>query len=281
MKTTRQVVLCICVATMILFAWFTHLESTANQQVDDGLKRALTSFATARALNAVISMVQGTEIAIEPAGVGVKISPGQLLRPLNDMVEQFAHLMLIASIAFGIERILMTIGAHWVISLLMTVVALGWGYLQLRRISSPVWLTRLLVILLMTRFAIPVAIMGSDLLFQKFMAEDYKLSQQVMETTRGQISSLSSTGTEDQSVWDRIKGQFTEIRARITQLKLAAEQATERIIKLMVIFILQTLLLPVLLLWALWVLAKGSFETPPHVAQFINPRKKADLAQAQ
>ncbi|MCB1944024.1 MAG: hypothetical protein KDI53_18575, partial [Candidatus Accumulibacter sp.] len=84
------------------------------------MKRALVSFATARALNAVISVAQGTEVSMQPAGMGVVLTPGQLLDPVNDLVEQFSHLMLAASVAFGVQKVLISIGAYWVISLLLT-----------------------------------------------------------------------------------------------------------------------------------------------------------------
>ena len=120
-----RLLLVLLVAVMVACSWSGPLDSTANEQVDAGLRRALSSFAVARALNAAISFVEGTEVAIQPIGIGLKLSVGQVLRPLNDMVEQCAHLMLVASIAFGIEKILITIGAHQMISVMLTVVAIG------------------------------------------------------------------------------------------------------------------------------------------------------------
>jgi steroid 5-alpha reductase family enzyme len=42
-----------------------------------------------------------------------------------------------------------------------------------------------------------------------------------------------------------------EVKQRYEAIQRAAEQAIERIIQLMVVFVLQTILLPLLLLWAL------------------------------
>jgi len=262
----RQIVLCVCVAAMTLGAWFDPLTSAANQQVDAGFNRALASFATARALNSIISMLQGTELAAQPFGMGIVLSLGQVLRPVNDMVEQFAHLMLVASIAFGIEKILINIGAHWTMSLALTVASITWGYLFLRHSSSPAWVTRVLVVLLMIRFAMPAVILGSDVLFDQFMAKDYAAGQAVIDGTTEKLTALKAAavqGLEDQSTWDKVKAwisQAADIKTRLAPLKEAAEQATERMIKLIVIFVLQTLLLPIFLLWVLWGVAKGTFE---------------------
>ena len=270
-----RMVLAVAVALMVACSWLVPLESVANQQVDAGLKRALISFATARALNAVISVVQGTEVAVQPAGVGINFAPGQILDPVNDLVEQFGQLMLVASVAFGVEKVLISMGAHWAISSLLTVTAIAWVYAYLRRGTSPPWLTRMLLILLMTRFAMPLAIIGSDQLFREFLAADYQSSQQVIEVASGQINKLNTTVapvTEDQSMVDKITGWVSrnaDIKPHLESLKQTVEQTTERIIRLMVIFLLQTLVLPVLLLWVLWGIVRGTFETAPQASRLI------------
>lgn len=259
-------VLAALLLVMVACSWLGPLESAANAQVDAGLKRALVSFASARALNAVISVAQGTEIAVQPAGVGINLSVGQVLDPLNDMIERFSDLMLTASIAFGIQKVLLEIGAHWLVSLIFTAVALGWSFCFLRRQSMPAWLPRLLLVLVLTRFAIPVATIGSDAVFRNFLAEDYRASQQIIESTAGNVDRLQpSAGGEAQGLLERIKGwlgaQGSEWKARFEQLRQTVEQATAHIVKLMVIFVLQTVLLPLLLLWGL--VALGRAMLPP------------------
>jgi hypothetical protein len=48
-----------------------------------------------------------------------------------------------------------------------------------------------------------------------------------------------------------------EVQARYTKLKQAVEQSTEHMIMLMVVFLLQTLVLPLLLIGGLFGMAKG------------------------
>src|SRR4029077_4739160 len=117
------------------------------------------------------------ELAVEPAGLGVKLAPGQILRPINDMVEQFAELMLAASVAFGVTKVLISIGSYWVVSLLLSAFALGWFLFRWRGQEAPAWLARILLGLVLVRFAVPLVTVGSDALFQKFLNEDYEASQ--------------------------------------------------------------------------------------------------------
>lgn len=278
LQFAKRSVLALIVAALVACSWLAPLEPAAHRYVDAGLKRALISFASARALNAVISVAQGTEVAVQPAGVGVIFSPGQVLDPVNDLVEQFSNLMLTASVAFGVEKVLISIGAHWLISLVLTLSAVGWVVAYLHQYASPPWLARLLILLLMIRFAIPVVVIGSDILFQHFMEADYQASQRLIETVPGQLDKLDPPApatTAEAGLLDKFTGwaaQKTDFKARYAQLKKAAEEATERMITLMVIFLLQTLVFPVLLLWILWGFVKRLFELPPATYHPLLPR---------
>lgn len=266
MPSIRRFVLALFMVAAVACSWLAPLDAPAMQQVDAGLKRALISFATARALNAVISVAQGTALSVQPLGVGVTLTPGQLLDPVNDLVEKFSTLMLAASVAFGVQKALIAMGGYWVISLALTAVALGWAGMHFRRQAPPLWLSRVLVVLLMLRFAIPVVTLGSDLLWQKFLASDYAASQSQIDSSQAQTARLGppvGAAPDNPGVLDRMKGWLSDnadVKARFEALKLAAEQATEHIIKLIVIFLLQTLVIPLLLLWALYALARGVFE---------------------
>lgn len=253
----RLALLLLSVAAVILAAWLAPLDAPATERVDAGLKRALVSFASARALNAVISVVQGTEVSAQPMGFGVVFTPGQVLDPVNDLVEKFSDAMLAASVAFGVQKVLIGIGGVWLVSALLTVAALAWAGSHLRGPSPPVWLARVLLILLLVRFAVPVVTLGSDLLFDRFLAADYAASQQAIDVASGQIEkSEPPVATDDAGLLDKMKGWLAEKNldagARLEALKLAAEQITERVIDLIVIFLLQTLVMPLLLLWALY-----------------------------
>lgn len=264
MPHLRRYALALFMLAAVACAWLAPLDAPASRQVDAGLKRALISFASARALNAVISVAQGTELSVQPLGVGVTLTPGQLLDPVNDLVEKFSTLMLAASVAFGVQKALIAMGGYWAVSLALTAVALAWGVWQLRRQPVPAWLSRALVVLLMLRFAIPVVTLGTDLLWQKFLAPDYQASQQVIDSSSTQAAKLAPPPvTQSQGMLDRMKGWLADnadVRARFEELKQAAEQAIEHIVRLIVIFLLQTLVIPLLLLWALYALARGVFE---------------------
>jgi len=61
---------------LVLLGVVDVLDTAGVESVDAAFKRALLGFALARGLNGVISVAQGTEFSIAPAGVGVNLSTG-------------------------------------------------------------------------------------------------------------------------------------------------------------------------------------------------------------
>lgn len=262
MKYIRQILLTLGLVALVTLSWLAPLDAPATEQVDAGLKRALVSFATARALNGVISVLQGTEVDVQPGGLGATFAPGQIVAPINELVKHFADLMLMASVAFGIQKLLISISAYWAISLVLTAAAFAWATFLFLKKPAPVWISKLLVILLMLRFAVPVATLGTDFLSQKFMSDEYELSQSEIAKTTGHADTANPQASPATN-----GGWFNNLTAALPKLpnftatKEAVEKSTEHMVKLMAIFLLQTLLMPLLLLWALYAVAKGVFDS--------------------
>jgi hypothetical protein len=266
MKTTRHILLAICVLGMLVCSWLAPMDAPALAQVDAGLKRALVSFASARTLNGLLSVVQATQVDIQPAGVGVTLSPGQLVAPLNELVKSFADMMLLACVAFGIQKALITFSGYWVVSAALSVVALVWAAVRWRQPSVPRWLSSALVLMVMLRFAIPVALVGTDALSQKFLAADYTAAQNGITATTAEASKAKApepVATDDKSWLPRVPAwvpSVQEIKERFARMQLAVEHSTEHMVKLMVVFLLQTLLLPLLMVWGLWGIARATLK---------------------
>ena len=95
------------------------IDRRAQERSGAVFRYALITFAAARALDGAISLAQGTEIALQPAGVGVTVSAGELLDPVNDLVEQFSSLMLIATTSLGLQNMLLRVSQWWVLGALL------------------------------------------------------------------------------------------------------------------------------------------------------------------
>ncbi len=274
-------VLSVALAGILLAAWLGPLDTRAIENVDDGFKKALLSFGTARALNAAVSLVQSTTFSATPLGLGVSISPGQVLRPINELIAQFADLMLAASIAFGVIKVLIAIGSSWWISLALSIAAGGWVFAKWQSGQAPHFLSRCLLGLLFIRFAIPVVFVATTAISERFLAEDYSTSQKALEINTAKLVQEASPGdapAASDGWWGGIKDKFgsadgikkwmadkvsppppsslaqndSSIGARVAGLKSFATELTGHIVKIIVVFLLQTLVIPLLLLWMVY-----------------------------
>lgn len=267
----RKLIIGTALLLMTLCSWFSVFDTSANKLVDQGLQRAFVSFASARALNAAISFGQGTEVAIQPMGVGVTLAPGQLLDPINDLVENFSDLMMTACIALGAQKLLIHMGGHWFISLLLTLSAIGWAWWYFKHQVNAGWLSRVLIILLMIRFAIPLVTIGTDMLSQKYLMVEYAANQKIIEQAPKKVTEFKQLAAKDTKagllagIKNSVDGFIAntkatfDVESHYKKLQLAAEQWAKHIINLIVIFLLQTLVIPVLLIWLLYAIAKSAF----------------------
>jgi hypothetical protein len=233
--------------------------------VEAGLQRALVAFGLARALNGVISVIQGTEVAIQPAGVGINLAPGQILDPVNDLVERFSWVMLASTTSFGVQHLLLDIlawpGVSAALGLLLLLLALAlWqqrGWLAVRR----GWLLRLTLFVAMLRFLIPLLALLGEGIHHAFIEPRYAAAVAGLEQASDQLGELAEgdrgANPAEESLLDRLQRLYSEtgaaldVQQRLADIKVLAARTTEQTIQLISIFVFQTILLPLAFLWLL------------------------------
>lgn len=259
----RNLLLTLLAVLAVYAALSGTLDEVGNEQAQDAFKRALVTFAVARTLNGVISVAQGTEVAVEPAGVGVNFSVGEILDPINDLVEQFAGVMLVASTSLGLQNVLLGMTGWWgttvalVAAVAVTLAVIWWPSEQARRWDGPA--VRTLLVVLFLRFALPLLVLGTNAVFDTFLAADQEAATVALETTREQIEELNEEATPPAPESDTMMGRLgamlddslesMNVKQRLEDLRLRVSNASEHIVNLIVIFVLQTILLPLAFLW--------------------------------
>jgi hypothetical protein len=246
-----------------------YTDRIGESYAEAAFARALVTFAAARTLNGVISVAQGTEVAVEPAGVGVIFTLGQILDPINDLVERFSTVMLVATSSLGLQNVLLDITAWWgigAILLLAGVALLLCLWWPAARTYAGVAI-RLFLVAFFLRFAMPLLIIGTNFVFDTFLAAEQEAAVAALETTRAEIEAVNETAPlpmdEDASMVERLGDWIDrsvasmDVEAKLDALSERVSAATEHIINLMVIFVMQTILLPLASLWLLVELLKS------------------------
>ena len=235
-----------------------------RQYLEQSMSRTLVTFGIARALNGVISVAQGTEVAIEPAGVGVNFAPGEILDPVNDMIERFSWVMLSASASLGLQQLLSEFSEWFPVTLIYSVsgAALLIVLLLHDRIAEGVrlFVLRLFILLTIARFLIPVVAFTAETIHTGFLEPRYDSAVERLERASdriGDANAMTPGGQQDESdgIFDRLVQMYgsaqssLDIDKRLNRYREVAAEITTSSVELIVIFLFQTLLLPFTVVW--------------------------------
>jgi hypothetical protein len=258
----QKVLLTLILIGFVALSWSGGMERLADRTIQPTFERALLTAAIARGLNGVISVAQGTEIAIAPVGVGVTITAGQILDPLNDLVERFSWLSLAASASLGAQLLLSEIFAEPVMNILLTGTVLAyllvlWWPNPLPRLA---WLLRAAALVVFARFLFTLVTLSVGLIDHWVLEERQQVAMSELSLTTTQIESLETQPSvmpdTESSILERFEGALDgtrralDIEARLEALRSSVEASIAHVIDLIVLFFVQTLMLPILAIYA-------------------------------
>ncbi|MBN4080118.1 hypothetical protein JYT31_00485 [Beggiatoa alba] len=272
-KTSSARLLLSVLFLLVITIAYTHtLDTSGKQQIDKAFNRALITFGISKALNGVISVIQGTEVAIQPVGIGINLTPGQILDPVNDLIERFSWVMLASTTSLGIQKIFLDM-SNWPVFnyFFISIIFLTLILLFIPENKSTAFRTffiRFALILIVLRFIVPIASLTNELIYQIFLQKNYSTSSLVLKSTTQKIDTLNLNGQSIQpdikkkSVWESARAfyystsEMLDINHRIQKYKQAAAETTRHTINLIVVFIFQTIIVPLLFFLILFSLGK-------------------------
>lgn len=257
-------VLTLLLAGLVALAFSGGGERLAEDYVGAAFKRALVAFALVRAINAVVSVVQGTEVAIEPAGVGVILTPGEVLDPLNDLIERFSWVMLLATTSLGTQKVLVTASGSGLLQVALGA-ASGVGLLltwRARLFGAVGWRTlalRFVILILFVRFAVPAVALLNHGAYQAFLADRFEASYAALEQTKIEVERVRDEPSlaleEDADILDRVgrwidrTSERLDVERRLAVYEEKIGRATEQVVDLIVVFVLTTIVFPLIFLY--------------------------------
>jgi hypothetical protein len=185
----------------------------------------------------------------------VSASPGQILEPIDELIAEFSALMLAASMSLAAQKLLISLGSLTSVCAAVTIGVLAWGVTQIAFRGSPLWLARVVAILLFVRFAVPVAALTSEAAYSAVMSGPYENAQtEVDHTSKSFADQLGDLRTSAAKLTDPV--------AAWNELKESVEAQVRHVVTLMAIFVLQTITLPLAFLWIAYRLLGATFTWP-------------------
>jgi hypothetical protein len=240
--------------------FFNKLDESGNQYLDETLSRAVYTFAIVRGINGLISAAQGTQVSVAPAGMGIDFSVGEILDPINDMVERFSQVMLISTVSLGIQKVLMEIGT-WLgfkvmLSFSMAVMLIAIWADRFFKTDLMSLSYKLILLSFIIRFCIPAIGLANEKIYDLFLKKEYTESLASLEKMNNSIKDSDITDQKEEksgfmeSLFQNAK-ELMDIKGKISAMKDKIAEYSKYMVNLIVVFILQTVVFPIFFLWLL------------------------------
>lgn len=271
----KKTVYSILAVILVALSLSESLDTKSSEQLDSALARSLTTFAVARGLNGLVSVVQGTEVNVTPAGIGATFAPGQLLDPVNDMVERFSWVMLMSSVSIGVQEVMLHLGKTTLFKTLFAAVTLLLLLqLWLPKFQLP-WRVesgmKVVVVLAVLRFSVPILVMMNEAVYTYVLEPKYEQSFNEVSKTSDEVKVMIEEAQtrqtrmeEESSFLDafNVSKKYEEYKI---ELKKSVELFIEKfndtmdsIIRLITVFIINSIIIPLAALW-FFIYGLGSF----------------------
>jgi hypothetical protein len=270
-----RVWLTVVIGVLFLLNLFLTINTEAMQILDASFDRAMVAFGLAKALNAVISLIQGTELSFTPVGVGINFSVGEVLDPFNDIVERFSWVMLFSSISLGVQKLLLILSGKVFLQVALGVSGIvAIGVLWIKQLQNSLFLNltlKFFALLIILRFSAIVFVYSSQFMYDSLLKNEYQTATQVIEKTKTELEDiesknkgvleskkesgfLNSLGSKYNTLVDTLN-----ISKQLDSLQKSIDAATRNIITLITVFVFQTVLFPLFFLWILLWLVRWIF----------------------
>jgi len=253
------------------------MDQYSEAYIDEAFQQSFITFAIARTLNGIVSVAQGTHLGIEPPMVSVNLAVGEILDPINDLIEQFSWVMLASTASLGMQKILMQMGhstafTYFIIVTASFLVILSfWQKLFEKRVIQKV--LGVVLILIIARFSMALIALGSEVVYENYLKTDYQQSYTGLEASRERIKQINGMMTNplpedrDESVMESAKkmlnavGENINVNRLMREYEVEAERTATNIINMIIVFVMQTIVFPLLFLVLIYISMKITWKT--------------------
>jgi len=260
-----KVLLSVVLLLFLLLSLSFSIDESVMKLQEEAMDRAMIAFGLAKALNAVISLIQGTELSFTPVGVGLVFSVGEVLDPFNDMVERFSWVMLGASVSLGVAKLLLVLSAKLFLQIVLGVsVLISLSLLWFNKFHNSytlVYALKFFVLIILLRFGALVFVYSSALLYTSTLENEYKQASKIVEKTQSQLQELHKQNemiiesNKNDGFFDGVSSKYNKIiqnlniSKQLEDLEKSINDASKKIVSLITIFVVETLLMPLLFLY--------------------------------
>ena len=243
------------------------LDSKADHYFSESITKAGISYATCRIINASVSIVQESSIQLEPAGVGLSLAAGQVLDPINDMIERLSDVLVMAITSLGVQELTYELSltlAPPIFAIFLFVLSILLWFQNDRIIRFQKTTISILLIIGIVRFCLPISSIANEFLQINFF--DDKIAEANKELALGvaDLNKLKDISLpEAEGFMETIENSASFLKQKTISFKDALTSMVnnsgsiiENLLKLTFlyvgVFLVQVIMLPLLIFWILF-----------------------------
>lgn len=250
------------------------LDSVADNYFKDSITKAGVSYGVCRLINGTVSVIQQSSVQLEPAGIGMSLAVGQIVDPINDMVERLSDVLVLSITSLGIQElayeISITLAPPILASFLFVLSVLVWFNGQKFAALQKVVLNMLLIVSI-ARCCLPLSSAANDFLQAHFFEERIIEANAKLAAGTADLDKLKDVDLpEYDGMLKTIETSASYIKHKSVEFKNAVKITIENtsliienLLKLtflyLGVFMIQILILPIVIFWFLMRLVNALF----------------------
>ena len=244
MRISSKALISILIVLLVAISSTRVLDDYVDDYTTESITNAAITYATARGINALVSMVQSSEVE---AGIGVvsgSITVGELLDPLNDMIERFSTVMTWVLASLAAQKVLLLLASHELFLYLVAV--LGVSTLLLLFYGQPRAQTlffKTFLGVVFIRFALGLAVTLNSGVDYLFIDQQRQVNDSEIKNFQSDIMSIEA---EQEFDTDSIKDSTIAFWKGLSldELNRKISRGIENFINLVAIYLLKSILFP-------------------------------------
>lgn len=262
------------------------LDSTADSYFQNSITKAGISYGVCRVINATVSVIKESSLELEPAGIGLSLAIGQIVDPINDMVERLSNVLVMSITSLGVQELAYEISITLVppiLAVFLFILSILVWFKSERVLKLQRVLMGVLIIASIARFCLPLSSMANDFLQKTFFEDKIIEANDRLSSSTADLDTLKEVQLPKyDGVLGTIENSASYLKEKSMNFKRAIEITMdnkgiiiENLLKLTFlyfgIFMIQVLILPVLIFWLLMKIVNALFITTTMATMSLRP----------
>ena len=223
-KLNRIIVISVIASASLFLAWGGQLDAASIEYLNESISGASIIFATARGLNALISVLQGTEIEV----LFINVALGEWLDPLNDLIERFSAVIMAAIGTLVVAKLMVELFGHEAFNILVSVsavLAIAAAFFERERIFNIC--AKLFFITLAIRLGLSLIFLAVSFVDTAFLEEQEQNQHETMTEFKerlGDVASLIDANPDSPREIERLSNQVLILKKEKMDIQTRLEQ---------------------------------------------------------